>query len=131
MKSDMTILSLMGSIADPAIDPIRERMVMSLFMNLGGRKSFLKETPEQARRFQIESPLLCIDHLAEIEQNGMFKVRKIPITYAKATGGLSAGVTTLMKDVADAVASGAEIIILSDRDISKDRIAIPSLLAVA
>ncbi len=120
-----------SQVTNPAIDPIRERMVMSLFMNLGGRKSFLRETPEQARRFQIESPLLCADHLAEIEQSVMFKVRKVPITYAKVASGLSAGVATLMKDVADAVASGAEIIILSDRGISKDRVAIPSLLAVA
>jgi glutamate synthase (NADPH/NADH) large chain len=120
-----------SQVTNPAIDPIRERMVMSLGMNLGKRKSFLMETPEQARRFQIESPLLCSDHLAEIEQSGMFKVRNIPITYAKAASNLSAGVAALVKDVADAVASGAEIIILSDRDISKDRIAIPSLLAVA
>jgi glutamate synthase (NADPH/NADH) large chain len=46
-----------SQVTNPAIDPIRERMVMSLFMNLGSRKSFLRETPEQARRFQIESPL--------------------------------------------------------------------------
>jgi len=120
-----------SQVTNPAIDPMRERMVMSLFMNLGGRKSFLRETPEQARRFQIESPLLCVDHLAEIEQSGMFKVRNVSITYAKAASGLSAGVAALVKDVADAVASGAEIIILSDRGISKDRVAIPSLLAVA
>jgi glutamate synthase (NADPH) large chain len=120
-----------SQVTNPAIDPIRERMVMSLFVNLGRRKSFLRETPEQARRFQIESPLLCADHLAEIEQSGMFEIRKVPITYAKAASGLSTGLATLMKDVVDAVASGAEIIILSDRGISKDRLAIPSLLAVA
>ena len=85
-----------SQVTNPAIDPIRERTVMSLFINLGGRKSFLRETPDQARRFQIESPLLCADHLAEIELSGMFKVRKVPITYAKVANGLSAAVATLM-----------------------------------
>ncbi len=120
-----------SQITNPAIDPIRERVVMSLTINLGSRGSFLIETPEQAKRFQIESPLLCADHLAEIGQSGMFKIKKLPITYAKGSSGLSGGVATLMHDVVDAAASGAEIIVLSDRDVSKDKIAIPSLLAVA
>ncbi len=120
-----------SQVTNPAIDPIREKMVMSLTMNLGTRGSFLIETPEQAKRFKIESPLLCADDLAGIERNGTFKIKKIPITYAKGSTDLSNAVSALMKDVTDAAASGAEIIVLSDRDASKDRVAVPSLLAVA
>jgi glutamate synthase (NADPH) large chain len=120
-----------SQVTNPAIDPIRERMVMSLTMNLGPRRSFLIETPEHAKRFQIGSPLLCADHLAEIEQSGMFKIKKLPITYAKGNNGLSGSVAALMNDVVDAASHGAEIIVLSDRDVSKDKVAVPSLLAVA
>jgi glutamate synthase (NADPH/NADH) large chain len=120
-----------SQVTNPAIDPIRERMVMSLTMNLGPRRSFLIETPEHAGRFQIGSPLLCADHLTEIEQSGMFKIKKLPITYAKGSSGLSGSVAAIMDDVVDAAASGAEIIVLSDGDASKDRVAVPSLLAVA
>jgi glutamate synthase (NADPH/NADH) large chain len=120
-----------SQVTNPAIDPIRERMVMSLVMNLGGRKSFLREEPEQARRFQIASPVLCADHLAEIEQSGMFKVTKVPITYEKGASDLPAAVATLTAGVVESVASGAEIVILSDRGVSNHRMAIPSLLAVA
>ncbi len=119
-----------SQVTNPAIDPIRERMVMSLTMNLGPRRSFLIERPEHAKRFQIGSPLLCADHLAEIEQSGMFKINRLPITYAKGSG-LSGAVARLMNDIVDAAASGAEIVVLSDRDVSKEKIALPSLLAVA
>jgi glutamate synthase (NADPH/NADH) large chain len=61
----------------------------------------------------------------------MFKIKKLPITYAKGSSGLSGSVAAIMDDVVDAAASGAEIIVLSDGDASKDRVAVPSLLAVA
>ncbi len=120
-----------SQVTNPAIDPIRERMVMSLVMNLGPRKSFLSETPEHARRYQIESPLLCPDNLEEIERCGMFNISKLPTTYAQGDHDLSSGLAALASKVVEAVSLGAEIIILSDRDAAKNRAAIPSLLALS
>ncbi len=120
-----------SQVTNPAIDPIRERMVMSLAMNLGPRKSFLSETPEHARRYQIESPLLCPDNLEEIERCGMFNISKLATTYAQGEHDLSSGLAALAGRVVEAVSLGAEIIILSDRDVAKNRAAIPSLLALS
>ena len=120
-----------SQVTNPAIDPIREKMVMSLTMNLGLRKSFLRESADHAKRFKIESPLLCIDHLVELEQSGMFKIIKVPFTYAREGSDLSIAVSSLMKSVVNAAVEGAEIILLSDRDISKNKAAIPSLLTLA
>ena len=120
-----------SQVTNPAIDPIRERMVMSLAMNLGPRKSFLSETPEHARRYQIESPLLCPDNLEEIERCGMFNISKLATTYAQGDYDLSSGLAALAGKVVEAVSLGAEIIILSDRDVAKNRAAIPSLLALS
>ena len=120
-----------SQVTNPAIDPIRERTVMSLVMNLGPRKSFLSEKPEHARRYQIESPLLCSDHLADIEQCALFTIRKLSTTYARGDRDLAGAVAAVMKEAVEAVSFGAEIIILSDRDAAKDRVAIPSLLALS
>jgi glutamate synthase (NADPH) large chain len=120
-----------SQVTNPAIDPIREEMVMSLTMNLGGLKSFLRETPDHAKRFKIETPFLCVDLLAELEQSGMFPITKMSTTYPREGNDLSIAVASLMKNVVNAAVEGAEIILLSDRDIAKNRAAIPSLLAMA
>jgi glutamate synthase (NADPH/NADH) large chain len=120
-----------SQVTNPAIDPIREKMVMSLTMNLGSRRSFLRESPDHAKRFKIETPFLCVDHLDELEQNGMFKIATVSFTYAREGSDLSIAVSALMKSVVNAAVEGAEIIILSDRDLSKNKAAIPSLLATA
>lgn len=152
-----------SQVTNPPIDPIRERMVMSLTMNLGYKRNFLIEFPEHAKRLHLDSPLLFGSQIREIEAQGDFKIERIPITYSKSgmeelskeglttccvpgqaclslpdrqaggrQGSLLAGaVGRLRIKVAEAVRNGAEVIILSDRDISKERVAIPGLLAVS
>ncbi len=120
-----------SQVTNPPIDPIRERMVMSLNMNLGHKRNFLIQSPEHARRLKIESPILLRRHLEEVEGQNIFRVQRIPSTYRKAGSTLLEAVSALQERVRAAVKAGSEIIILSDRDISPDTIAIPSLLAVA
>ena len=150
-----------AQVTNPPIDPIRERLVMSLKMNLGHKRNFLKETPEHAKRLQIESPILLDYQLREIECQKEFKVVRIPICYPKERSynvvelqdmagerriselimdalyeetpinDLMMGIETLQRRVEEAVREGAQIIILSDRYINKHRVAIPSLLAVS
>jgi len=120
-----------SQVTNPPIDPIRERMVMSLRMNLGYKRNFLDPTPMHARRLGIDSPILSHSQLQSIREQGSFRSAKVPMTFARAGSTLSGAVALLQKRVLDAVASGAEIIILSDRGLSPDRASIPSLLAVA
>ncbi len=150
-----------AQVTNPPIDPIRERLVMSLKMNLGHKRNFLKETEEHAKRLQIDSPILLDYQLRAIEEQKEFKVVRIPICYPKERSyslvelqdmagerriselimdalyeeipirDLLVGVETLQRRVEEAVREGADIIILSDRYISKHRVAIPSLLAVS
>jgi glutamate synthase (NADPH/NADH) large chain len=121
-----------SQVTNPPIDPIRERIVMSLKMNLGYKMNFLKETPEHARRLQIDSPILLKSHIHEMKNQKILMVARIPITFSKDVSNafLSCAVEELQEKVVEAVQDGAEIIILSDSDISRDRVAIPSLLAV-
>ncbi len=150
-----------AQVTNPPIDPIRERLVMSLKMNLGYKRNFLKETPEHAKRLQIDSPILLDYQLKAIEEQKEFKVVRIPICYPKERSynivefqdmcgerrvselimdalyeeipinDMMIGIETLQRRVEEAVREGAQIIILSDRYINKHRVAIPSLLAVS
>jgi glutamate synthase (NADPH/NADH) large chain len=142
-----------SQVTNPPIDPIRERTVMSLRMAIGYKRNFLHETAEHARRIEIDSPILSGSQVREIEGQQSLKVVRLPITYAGADAenppddmpgkGLMTccvpgkeslllfAVRGLQRRVVDAVRNGAEVIILTDGDVSPDRIAIPSLLAVS
>ncbi|MGC8853115.1 MAG: glutamate synthase central domain-containing protein, partial [Hydrogenobacter sp.] len=150
-----------AQVTNPPIDPIREKAVMSLRMNLGHKRNFLKETEEHAKRFQIESPILLPKEMETIEKQTYFKVAKVPMTYPKERSycvvelqdlagerritdilydamyegvqicDLRLGVEIVCRRVEEAVREGAQIIILTDRNISRYRVAVPSLLAVS
>ena len=150
-----------AQVTNPPIDPIREKAVMSLRMNLGYKRNFLKETEEHAKRLQIDSPILLDYQLKAIEKQDKFKVVRIPIAYPKERSynvvelqdmagerrisemimdalyeekpinDMRIGIETLQRRVEEAVREGAEIIILSDRYINKYRVAIPALLALS
>ena len=120
-----------AQVTNPSIDPIREKMVMSLKMNLGWRRNFLHQTPEHARKLQLDSPILSGQQMQAIVKQDIFRVERIYITYSTVYLGLSTAITNLQEKVVEAVKGGNEIIVLSDRDISKERVAIPSLLAVS
>lgn len=122
-----------SQVTNPPIDHIRERMVMSLRMSLGYKRNFLRETPEHARRLRLESPVLLKGQMKALEEQDIFKVDRIGMTFPKAGKGLllKEAIGNLQERVIASVKSGAEIIILSDVEISEEVIAIPSLLAVS
>ncbi len=72
-----------SQVTNPPIDSIRERMVMSLRMNIGYKRNFLVESPEQARRLRLESPILLDEDMYEIDNQKIFKTMRIPITFQK------------------------------------------------
>jgi len=123
---------LFAQVTNPAIDPIREQLVMSLGVNLGRRRNLLDATPEHARQIRIDHPVL--NH-ATFEALTTPRLRPAILdTVFVAAGGaaaMEAAVTSLCNVAAAAVRAGAELLILSDEAIDAAWAPIPSLLAVS
>ncbi|MBD0384942.1 MAG: glutamate synthase subunit alpha [Nostoc sp. C3-bin3] len=123
-----------AQVTNPAIDPLREKLVMSLKVELGERGNLLEPKAEYARRLKLESPVLTDAELEAIKLSG-FATAELSTLFAIATGpgGLKAAVESLQAQAAQSVRAGAKILILSDRandSISPEDTYIPPLLAV-
>ncbi|MEA5599850.1 glutamate synthase large subunit [Nostoc sp. UHCC 0252] len=123
-----------AQVTNPAIDPLREKLVMSLKVELGERGNLLEPKPEYARRLKLESPVLTDGELEAIKLSG-FATAELSTLFAIATGpeGLKAAVQSLQAQAAESVRAGAKILILSDKGndgINPEDTYIPPLLAV-
>ncbi len=128
-----------AQVTNPAIDPLREKLVMSLTMQLGERGNLLAAKPEYAKMLKLESPILDEGDLDQIQTFG-FEATKLSTLFAIATGpeGLRRAVNELCQKATEAVRAGKKILILSDRldsagnfsNLSADHSYIPPLLAV-
>ncbi|MBN3872231.1 glutamate synthase-related protein [Nostoc sp. JL33] len=129
-----------AQVTNPAIDPLREKLVMSLKVELGERGNLLEPKPEYARRLKLESPVLTDAELEAIKLSG-FATAELSTLFAIATGpeGLKAAVQSLQAQAAESVRAGAKILILSDQippsslnneGINTEHTYIPPLLAV-
>ncbi|BBD67785.1 ferredoxin-dependent glutamate synthase GltB [Nostoc commune NIES-4072] len=123
-----------AQVTNPAIDPLREKLVMSLKVELGERGNLLEPKAEYARRLKLESPVLTDGELEAIKLSG-FATAELSTRFAIATGpeGLKAAVQSLQAQAAQSVRAGAKILILSDKandGISPEDTYIPPLLAV-
>ncbi len=122
-----------AQVSNPPIDPIRERLVMSLFTKIGESKNILDETPEHARLVHISQPILSRENFYEIkalDKEG-FKHQIINVTFDVAAGEkLEQAVERICKEAEDAVIGGASILILSNRKETKTIAPIPGLIAI-
>ncbi|QSJ17160.1 glutamate synthase large subunit [Nostoc sp. UHCC 0702] len=123
-----------AQVTNPAIDPLREKLVMSLKVELGERGNLLEPKPEYARRLKLESPVLTEAELEVVKLSG-FATAELSTLFAIANGpeGLKAAVQALQAQAAESVRAGAKILILSDRageGIGTEYTYIPPLLAV-
>ena len=123
-----------AQVTNPAIDPLREKLVMSLTVELGERGNLLEPKPEYARRLKLESPVLTQAELEAIKLSG-FATAELSTLFPISTGpdGLKFAVESLQKQAAESVRSGAKILILSDRTvtgIAAEYTYIPPLLAI-
>ncbi|BAZ29056.1 glutamate synthase (ferredoxin) [Cylindrospermum sp. NIES-4074] len=123
-----------AQVTNPAIDPLREKLVMSLKVELGERGNLLDARPEYARRIKLESPVLTETELEAIKLSG-FATAELSTLFAIAAGpeGLKAAVASLQAQAAESVRAGAKILILSDKvgeGIGTEYTYIPPLLAV-
>ena len=128
-----------AQVTNPPIDPIREELVMSLVSFIGPRPNlFDLKGLSTSKRLEVRQPILTNDDLEKIRTIGdtsdnQFSAKTLDITYDVAHGaeGMRAALTNLCASAERAVSNGYNIIILSDRLLSRARIPIPALLATA
>jgi glutamate synthase domain-containing protein 2/glutamate synthase domain-containing protein 1/glutamate synthase domain-containing protein 3 len=126
---------LFAQVTNPPIDSIREEVVMSVAASVGSERNLLDETPEHARQLVISNPILLDEELERLRQvdHATFRSRTLDTTWPVADGhvGMEAALDGLCREADEALAAGANILVLSDRRVGPMRAPIPSLLAVA
>ena len=123
---------LFAQVTNPPIDAIREEIVTSTSVYIGEDGNLLEEKAENCRMIKVHNPILTDTDLLKIKSMNVegFKVKEIPIIYYKSTS-LEKAIDHVFLEVDRANADGANIIILTDRGVDENHVAIPSLLAVS
>jgi len=126
---------LFAQITNPAIDPIREELVMSLMTFMGNPGNILSEIPQHSRLIKLMHPILSNEDLERIEsfKLGRFQATTLQMSFPSGGGAeeLEKAVNRLCGDAETAVTKGNALIILSDRDLPGHLAPIPALLAVS
>ena len=125
---------LFAQVTNPPIDPIREAVVMSKQSLVGSERNLLDETPEHARQLVIDNPILRDEELERLRAGrlGCLPARTIDFTWPvdrrrrRHRGALE----RICAEADDALAAGANVLVLSDRARGPERVPMPSLLAV-
>ena len=128
-----------AQVTNPPIDPIREELVMSLVSFIGPRPNlFDLEGQGRRKRLEVRQPILANEDLEKIRaigelQDNPFHSKTLDITFAADGGvdGMREALEQLCRNAEAAVRAGINIIILSDRSVSRERVPIPALLATA
>ncbi|MBC8472500.1 MAG: glutamate synthase large subunit [Planctomycetes bacterium] len=128
---------LFAQVTNPAIDPLREGLVMSLMVFTGKKRNLLAETPQHCRQLKLPHPVLTsedIERLRSVSRDD-FKVATVSSVFEADTsdpaGSLGRGLNELINAADMAINEGASLIIISDRNISEAKAPIPSLLATS
>jgi len=125
---------LFAQVSNPPIDPIRERLVMSLFTRLGESLNILDETPEHTKQIHLSHPVLLNSDLEKLKSLGErgfdYEVIDMLFEADQSAGALEKGLDDMCQAAEQAIRTGKKILILSDRKVSPDEAPIPSLLAV-
>ncbi len=124
---------LFAQVTNPAIDSIREDVIMSLECYVGPEQNILAATPAHAHRLLIEHPILTNEELASIEHMTVrgWKTKTIDITFDRSLGkgGLTETLHRICAEAERAIDDKYTMIVLTDRGISHQRVAVSSLMA--
>jgi glutamate synthase (NADPH/NADH) large chain len=128
-----------AQVTNPAIDPIREELVMSLVSLIGPRPNLLGlQQGSSLKRLEVSQPLLTNIDLEKVRRietrtNGAFRTKTLSICYLAVQGatGMEIALNQLCQQAEQAVLAGNNILILSDRSVDADHLAIPALLATS
>ena len=121
-----------AQVTNPPIDAIREKVVTSTSVYIGAHGNLLEDKPENCKVLKVHNPILTNTDLLKIKYMNVpgFKVATVSINYYKNTS-LEKAIDRVFLEVDRAYKEGANIIILSDRDVDEYHVTIPSLLAVS
>jgi glutamate synthase (NADPH/NADH) large chain len=130
---------LFAQVTNPPIDPIREELVMSLVSFIGPKPNLLNTHDiNPPIRLEVSQPVLSFAHMEKLRNiekytSNKFRSFELDICYPLAWGskGIEARLASLAADAEDAVRSGANILIVSDRKVDAEHVAIPALLATS
>jgi glutamate synthase (NADPH/NADH) large chain len=127
-----------AQVTNPPIDPIREELVMSLVSMIGPRPNLLGRAAGTHQRLEVTQPVLGNGDLEKIRAirelvDGSFRTATIDITWDASEGaaGLERALERIRTEATERVLEDINILILSDRAVSSDRIPVPALLATA
>jgi glutamate synthase (NADPH/NADH) large chain len=127
-----------AQVTNPPIDPIREELVMSLVSMIGPRPNLLGHQAGSHKRLEVSQPVLTNEDLEKIRSistllDGAWRTTTIDISGPAREGdvGLERAVERICREATDAVLADSNILILSDRNLSADRNAVPAALATA
>ncbi len=126
---------LFAQVTNPPIDPIREELITATTVTLGSEGDLLHPGPENCRQLRLQTPILTdidLEKLRQIKLPGL-STMTLPILFKPVNGqaGLEEALQMLFQAADQAIAAGATILILSDKDIDHDHAPIPALLATA
>lgn len=126
-----------AQVTNPPLDSIREEVVTSMSLGLGPERNLLSAGPEHAKQIVLDFPVIDNDELAKIQHFETASGRR-PTTVIKGLYRVDAGpkametrLAAMCREADDAIASGAQFLVLSDRDGTADLAPIPSLLMLA
>src|SRR5256714_1129097 len=130
---------LFAQVTNPPIDPIREAIVMSLVSFIGPKPNLLDiNAVNPPMRLEVPQPILDFEDMARLRHierhtHGKFRSYVLDIAYPLAWGheGIEAKLASLCAETVDAIKSGHNILIISDRAMDRDHVAIPALLALS
>ena len=123
-----------AQVTNPAIDSIREEVIMALDCYCGPERNLLEATQEHAHRLRIPHPILSNEELAAIKHLDYrgWRTAAIDITYEAGSGaaGLAAALDRICAEASRAIEQRSSLILLSDRAVGPERVPISALLAV-
>jgi glutamate synthase (ferredoxin) len=126
---------LFAQVTNPPIDSIREEIIFAVETTIGSEKNLIRPEPDSCRRIRLKKPILTNGELARLRHLNRegFNTVTLPILFRVDEGshGLETAMNNLCEEAERAIAKGANLLILSDRDVDAENAPIPALLAVA
>ncbi len=126
---------LFAQVTNPPIDSTREHLVMQTAVTIGPERNLLNPEPESCRQIKLKHPVITNEELENLRciEQPEFKPVTLHMLFPAASGeqGLEAAMERLCQGASEAIAQGANILILSDRGVDEKNVPIPALLATA
>ncbi|WP_086113276.1 glutamate synthase large subunit [Xenorhabdus beddingii] len=121
-----------AQVTNPPIDPLREAHVMSLATRIGREMNVFCEAEGQAHRLSFESPVLLYSDFVQLttQQEPYYRADTLDLTFNPQETSLKNAVSTLCERAEELVRNGAVLLVLSDRNISSEKLPIPAPMAV-